>query len=368
MKVPLLDLKVQYAAIREAVRAGVDEVLDSQLCIGGPKIQELETRIAAYSDSKFAIGISSGTDAILASLMALGMGAGDEVITTPYTFFATAGCVRRVGARPVFVDIDPSTYNIRPDLIEPAITPQTRAVIPVHLYGQMADMDAIMAIAERHKLAVIEDAAQSIGATYKGHKAGSIGTTGIFSFYPTKNLGAAGDGGMIVTQDGELEEILRMLRNQGGRDKYYNELVGGTFRLDAIQAAVLLVKLDHIEEWHEGRRRNAAYYNERFASVSEITTPYVAPENTSIYNQYVVRVPERDSVRKALQKKDIGQEVYYPVPLHLQPCFADLGYKEGDFPESELAASETIALPIYPELADEQLDYVAKAVIEVVSG
>ncbi|MDK1030983.1 MAG: DegT/DnrJ/EryC1/StrS family aminotransferase [Planctomycetia bacterium] len=359
MKVPLLDLKAQYETLREDIGKAVADVLESQRYIGGPKVEEIEHKIAEYCDCEFAVGVSSGTDAILASLMTLGVGPGDEVITTPYTFFATAGCIARAGAKPVFVDIDPRTYNINPELIEPAVTERTKAILPVHLFGQMADMDGIMAVARRRNLVVIEDAAQSIGATGNGRKAGSIGTSGAFSFYPTKNLGAAGDGGMVVTQDGQLAEKLRMMRNHGGRDKYHNEFVGANFRLDPIQAAVLLVKLKHLESWHEARRENAAFYDDRFADVAGIITPHVAPGNKMVYNQYVVRVSNRETVRKSLQDNGIGHEIYYRIPLHLQPCFADLGYKEGDLPEAERASRETLALPIYPELTQKQLDYVA---------
>jgi len=363
MEVPLLDLKAQYAGIKDQVLAAVAEVLESQVCIGGPKVAQLEQAIARLCDCKYAVGVSSGTDAILITLMSLDIGPGDEVITTPFTFFATAGSIARTGARPVFVDIDPRTFNINPALIEKAITPRTKAIMPVHLFGQMADMDPIMAIAERYGLAVIEDAAQSISSTYKGRKAGSIGTAGCFSFFPSKNLGAAGDGGMVVTNDQALYDRLVVMRNHGSKPKYYHKYIGGNFRLDPIQAAVLLVKLPYLDQWSAKRRANAAYYNSRFKGTA-IQIPYVSPDCVSIFNQYCIRVPNRDGLRKYLADKKIGCEIYYPLPLHLQECFRYLGYKEGDLPESERAAREVIALPIYPELTSQMLAYVADTVLE----
>jgi dTDP-4-amino-4,6-dideoxygalactose transaminase len=362
MQVPLLDLKAQYATIKKEVMTAISEVLDSQCCIGGPKVTELETKVAAISDCKYAVGASSGTDAILNNLMSLEIGLGDEVITTPFTFFATAGCIARVCAKPVFVDIDPKTYNINPALIERAITKKTKAIMPVHLFGQMADMDPIMTIAKKHKLAVIEDAAQSITSTYKGKKAGSIGTTGCFSFFPSKNLGGIGDGGMVVTNDKTLYERLTMMRNHGMNPKYYHKYIGGNFRLDPIQAVALLVKLPHLDKWSQARRRNAAYYDKKLAATA-VTTPYISPDGVSIYNQYVIRVQKRDELIKCLREKNIGCEIYYPVPLHLQECFKYLGYKKGDFPESEKAANEVMALPIYPELTDEMKDYVVNTIL-----
>jgi dTDP-4-amino-4,6-dideoxygalactose transaminase len=353
MTVPLLDLKAQHATIREQVLAAVAEVLDSQVCIGGPKVAELERKIAAISDCKYAVGVSSGTDALLCSMMALGLGPGDEAITTPFTFFATAGSIVRTGATPVFVDIDPRTYNINPELLERAITPRTKAIVPVHLFGQMCDMDPIMRIANRHGLTVIEDAAQSITATYKGRKAGSIGAAGCFSFYPSKNLGAAGDGGMVVTNDAALYERMMALRDHGSESKYYHRYIGGNFRLDPIQAAVLLVKLSHLDSWSEGRRRNAAVYDSAFAG-TDIAAPFVMPGCVSIYNQYVVRTPERGTLVEELRRQDIGWEIYYPLCLPLQPCFLHLGYKSGLLAEAERASAEVLALPIYPELNAEQ--------------
>jgi len=367
MHVPLLDLKAQYATIKKEVLAAVSEVLESQRCIGGPKVVELEEKISAISDCKFAVGVSSGTDAVLNSLMSLEIGGGDEVITTPFTFFATVGCIARTGAKPVFVDIDPKTYNINPALIEAVVTDKTKAVMPVHLFGQMADMDPIMEIANKYNLAVIEDAAQSITSTYKGKKAGSIGTVGCFSFFPSKNLGGIGDGGMIVTNDENLYRRLLLMRSHGDKPKYYHKYVGGNFRLDAIQAAALLAKLPHLNDWSEGRRRNAAYYDKKFiGTVVEI--PYISPDCVSIYNQYVICVPRRDELVAFLKEQNIGCEIYYPVPMHLQKCFKYLGYSEGDFPEAEKAAGEVMAIPIYPELTDEQMRYIIDSIQEFFSS
>ena len=362
MHVPLLDLKAQYAGIRDEVLAQINEVLESQQCIGGPKVEALEKAVAAESDCKYAVGVASGTDAILNTLMSLEIGAGDEVITTPFTFFATAGCIARVGARPVFVDIEPKTFNLDPSRIESAITEKTKAIMPVHLFGQMADMDPIMAVAGRASLAVIEDAAQSITSTYKGRKAGSIGTAGCLSFFPSKNLGGIGDGGMVVANDGKLYKRLMIMRNHGSEPKYYHKYIGGNFRLDPIQAAALLVKLPHLDKWSGKRRKNAKYYNKRFKG-TVVKTPHVSRDCESIYNQYVVRVPRRDELIEHLRGHDIGCEVYYPVPLHLQECFEYLGYKRGDCPHAEAAAQEVLALPIYPELTDEMKDYVVETVL-----
>lgn len=361
MKIPLLDLKAQYAGIREEVMQAVSEVLESQICILGPKVAELETQVAALSDCKYAVGMSSGTDALLAAFMALNIGPGDEVVTTPFTFFATAGCVARVGALPVFVDIDPLTFNIDPAKIEAAITAKTKTIIPVHLFGQMCDMDPIMEIANRHGIPVIEDAAQAISATYKGRKAGSIGAIGCFSFFPSKNLGGAGDGGMCVTNDAHLHEMLQLMRSHGSKPKYYHKLVGGNFRLDPLQAAVLMVKLPHLDAWSTARRRNAALYDELFAGTA-VGTPFIHPDCVSIFNQYSIRVPNRDAVRQALTDANVGTEIYYPVPMHLQECFAGKCRVVGSLAESERAANEVLALPIYPELTPEQIGYVAQTV------
>jgi dTDP-4-amino-4,6-dideoxygalactose transaminase len=356
MDVPLLDLKAQYATIRDEILAAVAQVIDSQQCIGGPKVAELEGRIAEISDCKFAVGVSSGTDAILGCLMSLDIGPGDEVITTPFTFFSTAGCVARVGAKPVFVDIDPKTFNVDVALIESAVTEKTKAIIPVHLFGQMADMDPIMEIAKKHDLAVIEDAAQSISSTYKGRKAGSIGTAGCLSSYPSKNLGGIGDGGMIVTNDEQLYRRMVMMRNHGQDSQYNYRYIGGNFRLDAVQAAALLVKLPHLDAWSQARRTNAAYYDEKFAD-SPVVTPFVRPDCVSIYNQYCVQLAAH------LKQKGIGCAIYYPIPLHMNHCFGDMGHEKDDFPEAENAAKEVLALPAYPELTDAMKDYVAETLV-----
>jgi len=362
MQIPLLDLKAQYAKIKDEVLAAVSEVLESQRCIGGPKVEELEKKIAEISDCKYAVGTSSGTDAILNALMSLEIGEGDEVITTPFTFFSTVGCIARVGAKPVFVDIDPRTYNIDSMKVADAVTEKTKAIMPVHLYGQMADMEPIMEVAKKHNIAVIEDAAQSITSTYKGRKAGSIGTAGCFSFFPSKNLGGIGDGGMIVTNDEKLYERAFIMRNHGSKPKYYHKFIGGNFRLDPIQAAALLVKLPYLDGWSEARRKNAAYYNKKFEG-TVVQVPYINPDCVTIYNQYVIRVPRRDEVVAHLKENNIGCEIYYPVPMHLQKCFAYLGCREGDFGEAEKAAKEVMALPVYPELTDEMKDCVVETLL-----
>ncbi len=366
MQVPLLDLKAQYAKIKDEILAAVSEVLESQRCIGGPKVEELEKRIAEISGCKYAVGTSSGTDAILNTLMSLEVGSGDEVITTPFTFFSTVGCIARVGAKPVFVDIDPKTYNINSSQVADAVTKRTKAIMPVHLFGQVADMDPIIKVAKEHNIAVIEDAAQSITSTYKGRKAGSIGMAGCFSFFPSKNLGGIGDGGMIVTNDEGFYQRAFIMRNHGSKPKYYHEFIGGNFRLDPIQAAALLVKLSYLNEWSEARRKNAAYYNKKFKG-TVVQVPYISPDCVTIYNQYVVRVPRRDEVVAHLKGNNIGCEIYYPVPMHLQKCFAYLGYREGDFGESEKAAKEVMALPVYPELTDEMKDCVAQTILSFLS-
>lgn len=358
--VPLLDLKAQYAAIREEVRAAVDRVLESQYFILGPEVEALEAEVAAYCGCRYGIGVSSGSDALLVALMALDVQPGDEIITTPYTFFATAGAIVRLGARPVFVDIDPATYNLDPAALEGAVTPRSRAILPVHLYGQMADMEPVMAVAERHGLAVIEDAAQAIGAEYRGRRAGSIGHLGCFSFFPSKNLGGIGDGGMVTTNDAALADRVKLLRGHGARPKYHHKVVGGNFRLDAIQAAVLRVKLGYLDQWTAGRQRNAQSYRRLFAESGLageglVSLPVDAGYGRHIYNQFVIRSERRDELAHHLKQAQIGTEVYYPVPMHLQECFADLGLSVGAFPQSEAAARETLALPIYPELTEGML-------------
>ena len=367
MKVPLLDLKAQFATIKDEIAPAIQAVLDSQQFINGPQVKELEAAVAGYSGCKAAVGVSSGTDALLAVLMALGVGRGDEVITAPYTFFATAGSVWRAGAKPVFVDIDLDTYNIDASKVAAAVTRKTKAILPVHLFGQMADMDPIMEVAREHNLYVIEDAAQAIGAAYKGRKAGSIGTAGCLSFFPSKNLGGMGDGGMITTQDPQLAERLAACRNHGSKVKYHHEFGGGNFRLDTLQAAVLLVKLRHLDTWSAARRDNAAKYDRLFAGFDKAVTPVVRDYNVSIFNQYVIRVPRRDELQAFLKAQDIGVEVYYPVSLHNQECFRPLKHKKGDFPSSEKAAAESLALPVYPELTDEQIQHVAGKIIEFLS-
>lgn len=359
MNVPLLDLKGQYASIRDEIRVAMDRVIESQHFILGPEVEGLEREVAEYSQCRFGVGMSSGTDALLAALMALNVGAGDEVITTDYSFFATAGVIARLGAKPVFVDIDPATFNIDPALIEAKITASTRAIIPVHLYGQMVEMEPVLEIARRHGIPVIEDAAQSIGAEWNGRRAGSLGDMGCLSFFPTKNLGGFGDGGMVVTNDSKLADRLRQLRNHGMRDRYYNEIVGGNFRLDALQAAVLRVKLKYLDRWTEGRQRNAAFYRKQIQAAQ---LPVEAPNRRHIYNQFVIRVAHRNDVMARLKEQGITAEIYYPVPFHMQQCFAGLGYSTGEFPVSERAALETLALPIYPELKPEMIEYVATAI------
>lgn len=372
MQVPLLDLKAQYATIKNEVESAIAEVMASQHFILGPKVDQCEKAVAKYSNTEFGIGMTSGSDALLACLMVENIGPGDEVITTPYTFFATVGAISRLGATPVFVDIDPKTYNLNVAEIASKITPKTKAIIPVHLYGQMADMDPIMELAEKHKLIVIEDAAQAIGSEYKGRRAGSIGHYGCFSFFPSKNLGAAGDGGMVVTNSAERAEKLRVLRAHGSKPKYYHKVVGGNFRLDALQAAIVSAKLPHLDGWTAGRQKNAKTYDRLFAEAGLVAqnvgpSGVVLPKvemNRHIFNQYVIRVARRDELQAFLQKRGVGTEVYYPVPMHIQECFAYLGYKNGQFPESESAAKQTLALPVYPELSEAQLKYVVDCVRE----
>lgn len=363
-KVPLLDLRAQYATIRDEVRGVVEQVLESQTFILGPEVDSLEREIAAYTGASHAIGMSSGTDALLAALMACGVGQGDEVVTTPYSFFATAGVVARLGARAVFVDIDPATFNIDAVAAAQAVSERTRAIIPVHLYGRMADLDPILEVAAEKNIPVIEDAAQAIGSFDEaGRKAGSVGDYGCFSFFPSKNLGAFGDGGCVTTRDADIAERLRMLRVHGSKPKYYHSIVGGNFRLDALQAAVLRVKLKYLDGWTAARRRNADTYRDLFRDAGLdglVTLPADVPGH--IYNQFVIRAQDRDSLRAHLKEHGIGTEVYYPLPLHMQDCFASWGYSEGDFPEAERAAKETLALPIYPELEPDALSYVVETI------
>lgn len=376
--VPLLDLKAQYTPLRAEILGAIERVCDSQAFILGGEVDELEREMASYTTAKHAIGVSSGTDALLLALMALGVGAGDEVVTSPYTFFATGGTVVRVGARPVFVDIDPVTYNIDAQairrflreqcdmesgtLVNRATGGRVRALMPVHLYGQCADMPALMAIASEYGLHVVEDAAQAIGAEdVDGRRVGSIGDVGCFSFFPSKNLGAFGDAGLCTARDDELADRMRVMRVHGGKPKYYHSIVGGNFRIDALQAAVLRIKLRRLDDWTSGRQRNAEIYR-RCLTAAGLSQIVHAPDGPTlgrhIYNQFVVRAPQRDDLRAHLSRAGIGTEVYYPVPLHLQPCFAELGGSAGDCPHAEQAAVETLALPIYPELTEEQICYV----------
>ncbi len=364
MPVPLLDLKAQHATIREDMVAALMAVVDQQSFILGDAVGQLECSVAGLSQTKYAIGCANGTDALLLALRALNVGRDDEVVTTPFTFFATAGAIHNVGAKPVFVDIDPRTFNIAPDAVAAAVGGRTKAVIAVDLFGQMAAIEQLTAAAKG--LPVIEDAAQSIGArrVINGSQvmAGEAATIGTFSFFPSKNLGAYGDGGMMVTQDEALYETLMKLRVHGGRRTYFHEIVGYNSRLDTLQAAVLHAKLPYLETWSGARRKNAAYYDAAFSDVPEVTVPYIDPANTSIYNQYTIRVAARDGLQAHLKLAGIGNSVYYPLPLHLQPCFAYLGYSDGQFPESERAAKEVLSLPVYPELTTAQLDEVIAAV------
>jgi dTDP-4-amino-4,6-dideoxygalactose transaminase len=367
MTVPLLDLQAQFRTIRDEVMAAVGAVAESQLFIMGPAVGELEAALAGLCRTRAAVACASGTDALLLPLKAL-IRPGDEVITSPFTFFASAGAVVNAGGRPVFVDIDPVTFNLRMDQVAAAITPRTRAVVPVHLFGQMAEMEALMPVAARHGLAVIEDAAQAIGARRRiqgaWRLAGELGTTGAFSFFPSKNLGAWGDGGLITTQDEALAERLRRLRTHGGAKQYHHDEVGTNSRLDTLQAAVLKAKLPYLAGWSAARREHAAFYGEALAGVPGITTPAVDPVNEHIFHQYTIRSDRRDRLVAWLKERGIGCAVYYPRPLHLQPCFASLGYKEGAFPEAERASREVLSIPVYPELSAAQRETVVRAIRE----
>jgi dTDP-4-amino-4,6-dideoxygalactose transaminase len=362
LAVPLLDLKLQYESIKDEIDDAIQEVMTSQHFIMGPQVAECEKAIADYSQCDHGIGVSSGSDALLIALMAEGIGPGDEVITTSYSFFATAGCIARLGATPVFVDIDPTTYNIDPNLIEEKITPNTKAIIPVHLFGQMADMDPIIDIAKTHNLIVIEDAAQAIGAEYKGRRAGSIGHYGCFSFFPAKNLGCAGDGGMVVTNDAKRADQLKVLRLHGSKPKYFHKVIGGNFRLDTIHAAIVSVKLQHLDEWTEKRKRNAEFYDQAFLESTNIRRA-TRTGGRHVYNQYVIRVDDRDGVMARLSDKAISSAVYYPRPLHLQECFTGETGKQATLPNSETASLESLAIPISPELTNDQLTLVAKTLL-----
>ena len=371
MKVPLLDLEAQYRPIRSQILEAVTRVCDTQRFILGPEVDALERELSERIGVADAVAMSSGTDAILATLMAIGIGAGDEVVTPTYSFFATAGCVARLGATPRLVDIDPITYNVDPAALRSAIGPKTRAVMPVHLYGLMADMDPILAAAAERGIPVIEDACQAIGAEYRNRQAGTLGLASCFSFFPSKNLGAFGDGGLVTTTDPKFGHELRLLRNHGAEPKYFHKRIGGNFRLDALQAAVLRVKLPYLVQWTEMRRANAQRYEELFTAAglaTRIALPTEPPGYRHIFNQFVVRVPDRDRVRAHLTRRGIGTEIYYPVPFHLQECFASLGHRRGDFPEAEGAADTTLALPIYGELSAEQQEAVVSALKEALNG
>ena len=388
MKVPLLDLKLQYAALKKELDSALIRVAESQYFILGPEVSNLEKEIAAYLGAKHAIGVSSGTDALLLALMAIGIRPGDEVIVPTFSFFATAGVVSRLNATPVFADIDPVTFNIDPADVEKKITPRTKVIIPVHLYGQSADMDPIMTIAKKHSLKVVEDGAQAIGVDYRdGRKVGTIGDIGCYSFFPSKNLGGFGDGGLVVTNDDRLAEMLIIMRVHGGKPKYYHKVIGGNFRIDALQAAVLSVKLPHLDGWSQKRRDNAELYSRLFIdkkmSTEEGRTSFddsnhvlipkaiyksTGNRNYHIYNQYVIRVGKRDAMREYMTKKEIGTEIYYPVPFHRQECFSNLRNKDSDYPNSNFASEHSIALPIYPELTKEQITYVVDVISDFING
>lgn len=362
--IPMLDLKAQYLTLKNELDAAVLRVIESTQFINGPDVEAMEQEVATYCRANHCIGVSSGSDALLVCLMALDIGQGDEVITTPYTFFATAGAIVRMGARPVFVDIDPVTFNIDPRQIAAKVTKRTRAIMPVHLFGQCAEMDPILDIAAKHKLAVIEDAAQAIGSEYKGRRAGSMGTVGCYSFFPSKNLGCFGDGGAVVTQDRALADKIRLLRGHGSHPKYYHKLVGGNFRLDSIHAAVLRIKLKHLDSWSQARQQGAGYYTNalmKYGLQGLIDAPKIV-QSRHIFNQFVVRCDDREGVREHLKKDKITTEVYYPQPMHLQECFANLGHKKGEFPESERAAVTSLALPMYPELPNVQRERVVRSI------
>jgi dTDP-4-amino-4,6-dideoxygalactose transaminase len=363
--IPILDLKTQYEQLRDEIAVALQGVLDSGAFVLGPDVKALEQEVADYCRCRYGVGVASGTDALRLSLAALEIGHGDEVITTPFTFVATANTISHSGARPVFVDIDPLTYNLDPDAVAAAVTPRTKAIVPVHLYGQPADMDAIVAIAQQHGLAVIEDAAQAIGAEYKGRRAGSIGQVGCLSFYPTKNLGAYGDAGMVVTNDAALADKLDVLRRQGGKTKYFHQVLGFNSRLDTMQAAVLRVKLRYLERWQDARREVAQRYNALLAaSGAPVVTPYVRPDVRHVYHQYTIRAPQRDALAQHLQQRGISTMIYYPLPLHLQGLYNDLGMAEGALPHAEAAGREVLSLPMFPELTEAQQQEIVAAIAE----
>jgi dTDP-4-amino-4,6-dideoxygalactose transaminase len=364
--VPVLDLKVQYESIKDELDAAVADVLESTQFILGPAVRDFEERVAAHCGCKYGIGVASGTDALRLTLAALGIGPGDEVITTPFTFIATGNTISRSGATPVFVDIDPRTSNIDPAAIEETMTERTKAIVPVHLYGQPADMDPIIELAETNRVYVIEDAAQAIGARYKGRQVGSMGQAGCLSFYPTKNLGGYGDGGMVVTNDALLADKIDVLRRHGSKKKYHADVLGFNSRLDSLQAAILAVKLNHLDDWNEARRRLADRYNQLLADLP-VTTPYESPDVYHVYHQYTIRAPQRDALIAYLKERGIGTMIYYPVPLHLQGLYASLSYAEGSLPISEIASREVLSLPMYPELTDDQQILITDTVREFYS-
>lgn len=368
--VNMLDLSKQYSEIREEMLSTIDEVLSSSRYILGENVKKLEKDIATFSNASYGIGVGNGSDAIHIALQAAGVGEGDEVITVPFTFFATAGSIARLGATPVFIDIDPLTFNMDPNKIEEAVTEKTKAIIPVHLYGQMADMNEIKKISEKHNLVVIEDAAQAIGAEYQGKKPGELGTAATYSFFPTKNLGAYGDGGMIVTSDEEVAENSRVIRVHGSKPKYYHHVLGYNSRLDELQAAILNIKLKKLPEFGEKRRKRAAFYTNKLNEIvsKHVTTPVEKDGNYHVYHQYTLRVKKRDELKDFLKEKGIDSMIYYPMPLHLQPVFKELGYKEGDFPVTEKATEEALSLPMYPELKEEDQQYVIDKIVEFYKG
>jgi len=368
MAVPLLDLKRQFQEIEGEIKETIEEVLESQRFILGPQVKQFEEEVASYCVTRYAVGVASGSDALLLALRALGVGPGDEVITSSFSFFASAGSISRTGARPVFLDIDPETFNIDPSLIEAKISERTKVILPVYLFGQCADMDPILELARRYNLAVVEDAAQAIGSEYKGKRAGSIGALGCFSFFPSKNLGGYGDGGMVTTDDEELAEKVEILRKHGGRSEYNHSMIGYNSRLDALQAAILRVKLKHLDRWTSGRQENAAYYDQELAGLDGVKLPRDLGFGRHIYNQYTLRVKKRDELKEHLKEKGIGCKVYYPLPLPFQDCYRFLGYKEGDMPEAESAAQEVISIPIFPELSREEKEEVVGAISSFYEG
>jgi dTDP-4-amino-4,6-dideoxygalactose transaminase len=368
MRVPFLDLKAQYDSIKDEVVAAIQQVLDKTAFAGGPFVAQFEKEFSAFCQSQYAIGVGSGTDALWVTLLALGISPGDEVITVPNTFIATAEAISYCGAKAVFIDVEEKTYNMNPDLLEAAITPRTKAIIPVHLFGQTADMGPIMAVARRNNLHVVEDACQAHGAEYKGHIAGSIGDAGCFSFYPGKNLGAYGEAGAVVTNNVELDKKIRMLRDHGQAKKYYHDLVGWNARMDGLQGAILNVKLKYLKAWNEARRTNADKYNELLGTIDGIVIPRELPGNKHVYHIYAIRVPNRDSFIQALAEKDIHCGIHYPIPLHLQDAYKDLGLTKGSFPVAEKAASEFVSLPMFPELGQDQIEFVVQEIGLVLTG